>query len=471
MFSAMNDTYDYIVCGAGSAGSVVAARLAEHPDIRVLLIEAGGVDDAPSVEVLGGSSSINAMVWARGHKHDWDHFAFESGDMAWGYESILRLYQRIEDWHGEPDDAYRGLGGPVFVQPAPDPSPIAPAMIEGARSVGIPRYENPNGRMMEGAGGAALADLRVRDGQRLSAFDSYVTPRMDQPNLTVLTSAVVTRVTCRGTRATGVEILHGGIRRVIAATMEIVLSLGTVHTPKVLMHSGIGDAGQLRRVGIPIVQHLPGVGQNFQDHIAVPCAWEYQDVLPPRNNGSEATFTWKSDPDLDTPDLQTYLFEAPPGTPEPNAWTLFAGVVRTKSRGAIRLTSPNPTDPVEIYANHMGHPDDLKAAVACVELCREIGNSTPLRPFTRREIAPGNLRGSDLIQFVREQVRPYSHASSTAKMGRDAMAVVDSHLRVYGIHGLRIADASIMPRVTTGNTMAPCMIIGERAAGILRGTH
>ena len=226
LISELKPHYDFIVCGSGSSGSVVARRLAENTDVSVLLLEAGGSDDMPSIleanqwpmnlgserdwsfqsqpnprlngrsiplsmgKVLGGGSSINIMVWARGHKNDWDFFASEAGDPAWNYESVLNIYRRIEDWHGAPDPKYRGTGGPVFVEPAPDPNPVAPAMVEGARSVGIPSFENQNGRMMEGEGGASIIDIRARDGKRESVFRSYTFPYMDRPNLTVLTHAL-----------------------------------------------------------------------------------------------------------------------------------------------------------------------------------------------------------------------------------------------------------------------------------------
>jgi choline dehydrogenase len=513
--SSLKSHYDFIVCGSGSSGSVVARRLAENPDVSVLLLEAGGSDDMPSVteagrwfenlgterdwnfvaqpnphlkgrslalnmgKVLGGGSSINVMAWARGHKNDWDFFASESGDPAWNYESVLNIYRQIEDWQGAPDPTRRGSGGLVFVQSAPDPNPIAPAMVGGARSIGIPTFDSNNGRLMEGAGGASILDLRVRDGKRLSVFQTYAFPHMDRPNLTVLTHALVTKLTLEGKRATGVEIAFDGKIQRITAGLEVVLSLGAIHTPKVLMLSGIGDQAELQRLGISVVQHLPGVGQNFQDHFGIGCIWEYQQPLTPRNNGGEATFFWKSNPGLDTPDLQTCQGELPFSSPETAArfnppaasWTLFGGVVRPKSRGQIRLTGPNPDDAVQIDANTLSHPDDLKAGIVCVELCREIGNSAALRPFTKREVMPGNLRGAELQDFVRDGASTYFHQTCTAKMGRDSMSVVDAQLKVYGIENLRIADGSIMPRVTTGNTMAPCIIIGERAAEALRNEH
>src|ERR1700719_3610021 len=266
--SELRPHYDFIVCGSGSSGSVVARRLAENPDVSVLLLEAGGDDDLPEVmraeqwpanlgserdwnfatqpnphlngraipysmgKVLGGGSSINVMAWARGHKNDWDYFASEAGDKAWSYESVLNIYRRIEDWHGAPDPEYRGTGGPASVQPAPVPNPYPPAALEGARSVGIPTFENQNGRMMEGEGGAAILDLRVRDGYRQSVFRSYVFPYLDRPNLTVLTGALVTRLTfdqVERKRVTGVEFSRNGHIHRVGAGSEVVLSLGAIH--------------------------------------------------------------------------------------------------------------------------------------------------------------------------------------------------------------------------------------------------
>ena len=509
--TALRPRYDFIVCGAGSSGSVVARRLAEDPDVSVLLVEAGGDDGLPAVteagqwptnlgsdrdwgfraapnprlngrsipmsmgKVLGGGSAVNVMIWARGHRADWDFFAHEAGDQAWGYDAVLDIYRRIEDWHGPADPAYRGIGGPVFVQPAPEPCPLAPATLTGARSIGIPTFESPNGRMMEGPGGAAISDIRARNGKRESIFRSYTYPLMDRPNLTVLTEALVTRIAFDGNRAAGVEINYRGSTLVIGAESEVVLSLGTIHTPKVLMYSGVGDEAELRANGIPVRQHLPGVGRNLQDHVALYCVWQDQVPLPPRNNMAESTVYWTMS-DSDTPDVFICQAEAPITPSEenvaryglpPSGWSLAAGVAHPNSRGSLHLTGPNPHDPIHIDANTFADPSDLKTAIAGVELCREIGNSPPLRPFVSREVMPGNLKGPDLEDFVRDAASSYWHSSGTAKMGHDADSVVDASLRVYGIENLRVADASIMPRITTGNTMAPCVIIGERAAEMI----
>jgi choline dehydrogenase-like flavoprotein len=509
--SELKTHYDFIVCGSGSSGSVVAGRLAQNPDASVLLLEAGGDDETPSViearqwiknigserywqfqaepnrwlngraislgmgKGLGGGSSINAMIWARGHKSDWDFFASETGDPAWSYESVLNIYRRIEDWHGAPDPKFRGVGGPVFVQPKPDSSPVARAFVDGIRSVGIPIFENQNGRMMEADGGASIPDMRIRDGKRQSVFRSYVFPYMDRPNLTVLSHALVTRLTFNGKRATGVEISWDGRTHRIRAGREVIMSLGAMNTPKVLMQSGIGDQTELRRFRIPVVQHLPGVGRGFQDHPVAACVWECSEPLPP-DVAPDAVLFWKSDSRLASPDFQILQGvlnvedAAKLGLPM-SGWTLLGNVVQPKSRGHIRLTGPDPDDPIQIEANLLCEPHDRKSLLECVKLCREIGNLEALRPFLKREVLPGKLKQTTLEEYIRNGAISFWHQTSTAKMGRDAMSVVDGNLKVYGVDNLRIADGSIMPRVTTGNTMAPCVIIGERATELLQAAY
>jgi choline dehydrogenase len=276
-----------------------------------------------------------------------------------------------------------------------------------------------------------------------------------------------------------VEIYHGGKTKQIRAGLEVVLSLGAINTPKVLMQSGVGDQTELARLGIPVIQHLRGVGQNFQDHPAIWCVWEYPALFPPPNTPLESVMFWSSGNGSQGPDFFSCQTGVPKGTPETTAkfglpesgWSFAGGISHPKSRGRVSLTGPNPLDPVRIEANTLSDPDDLKAAIACVERLREVANSVPLRPFVKRGVMPGNLKGGELESFVRDAVTTYWHEACTAKMGRDDESVVDAKLKVYGVENLRIADGSIMPRITTANTMAPCVIIGERGAEILKADH
>jgi choline dehydrogenase len=506
--------YDFVVCGAGSSGCVIARRLAENPEISVLLLEAGASDELPSVtdaelwqtnlggatdwafqtepnahlggralilsmgKVLGGGSSINVMAWSRGHKSDWDSFATESAEQAWSYKSVIEIYRRVEDWQGAADPERRGTGGPIYVQPAVDPTPSGSAILEAATALGVARFDSPNGQMMEQPCGAARSEFTIRDGIRQSVFRSYTFPYMDRPNLTVLTEATVRRVTIHGKRASGVEFSYRGEVRHVAAGAEVVLSLGAIHTPKVLMLSGIGDHRHLRDHGIPVVEHLAGVGRNLQDHLGVTCVWESPRAWPAHQAGDAVIF-WPSNDGRNAPEWFAYQGSKPFATPEHVArfglpgtgWMLHGALSRPTSRGLVELRSADPTDDVRIVHNALSDPRDLEGAMRCVETLRELGNSAPLRPYANREIMPGKMAGADLRIFVRGGAMSFWHPSGTAKMGKDPCAVVDGRLKVYGIDRLRVADASIMPTVTIGNTMAPCVIIGERAATEMKAAN
>ena len=507
--------FDFVVCGSGSSGSVIAGRIAENRDVEVLLIEAGGNDCSASVteaaswmtnigserdwcfsaepnprlngrrlhlamgKGLGGGSSMNGMMWARGHRSDWDLLAVATGDPGWSYNSILKIYRRIEDWHGAPDRERRGVGGPVFVQAVPNPPLIALAFKDAAKSCGIPCYADANGEMMELERGCALLNVTVRGSRRVSIFRSYTGDVADKPNLTVLHDATVTRLLCRGKRVTGVEFSCDGETYTANAGLQVVVSLGAINTPKLLMQSGIGPDEELKRHGIPIVQHLPGVGQNFQDHFNVAGSlWEAKEPLPFGANGGGATAFWNGDTKVDAPNFQLIQALIPYVSDDArkidlprNTWSILPIVLQPESRGWIRLTGPNPSDGLEIDAGFLNEPADFKMALDCLAFSRAIGNSPALRGLSGPEALPGSLPSRELDNFIRSAIMPQWHPCGTAKMGNDALSVVDSHLQVYGIDGLMIADAAVLPRIPTGNTMAPCVVIGERASEILRAKH
>ncbi len=508
---ARSTEFDVIICGAGTSGSVIARRLTENRDIKVLLLESGDKSYTPTIteavrwpenlasdhdwmfhaegepglggrsllmsmgRVVGGSSSINAMIWARGHKEDWDHYAEESGDPSWNYENILKIYQRIEDYRGNADTE-RGSQGPVKVFQPADPHPVAPALVEAAASVGIPTFANPNGLMMQERNGAAISDVRADGKTRITIYDSYLRPVDHRENLTLLTNANVHRVVVHNGRATGVDVLVEGKLQRFRASEHVVLCSGAINTPRILLQSGIGNSEEIRRFGIDVVNHLPGVGENLQDHICFPSIFQFKSEMPARGNGSEATLYASIGSECASPDVIMCQGEFPICSPElahandipANAWSLVAGLARPHSRGQVKLRQADPLSDILLRLNTLSHPDDVRLAKQIVELCRDIGDQPALRSLTQRQVLPGGKYGSDIDEFVKLSGVPFWHQTCTAKMGRDEMSVVDSRLKVYGIENLTVADGSIFPRIPTGNTMAPCVIVGERAADILQ---
>ncbi len=500
-------TYDYIVVGAGSAGCVVAARLSEDASCRVLLLEGGGPDDHPDVKdptkwptlfygaldwgwktaplrscfnridhlprgkMLGGCHSHNANAWVRGHHTDYDSWAY-SGCPGWSWADVLPVFKKIEDWHGPASDL-RGTGGPIYVSPPVDPNPLATAFIEGGREVGLPVLDDINVPEMLGVG---YFNLTVKDGKRFSVVDGYLRPALQRPNLTVMTHAETDRLLMNGTRCTGVEFRHDGQVQQAHATSEVILSAGVIGSPRILLLSGIGPEKDLRPLGIPVVSDLKGVGRNLQDHaLLAGLVYECNGSLPPpRNNGAESTLWWKSDSRLLGPDIQPVFIEFPlaspelaPQLPSDQCYTLSPSVVRPASRGTVTLASSDPSAAPIIDVNFLSREADLKAMLVAVELCREIGASAAFKPFRAREVMPGPLGRTDMTDFIRNSVSTYFHPTSTCKMGHSPMCVVDHELKIHGLDGLRIADASIMPNITSGNTNAPSVMIGEQAAALL----
>jgi choline dehydrogenase len=423
-------------------------------------------------KVLGGGSSINVSTWSRGHRSDWDYFAAEAQEMSWSYESVRDLYvNAIEAWVGEPDDL-RGRHGTVHVQPASNPHSFALAVLEAAEATGVSRFANANGRMMEASHGCSVLDETIYEGRRQSVYRAYLHPRRSDANLTIATNIAVNRIIFEGDRAVGVECLANGRKYEFRAEIEVILSLGAINTPRVLMQSGVGDADHLHALGIPVVSNLPAVGDKLHDHVSFGCNWGASNEELPAIPRSQIACFWKTDDGLDSPDAYAYAkggstltsenavrFSLPPAT-----WSLVVGV-RLQGRGKLRLTGRDISKPMRIHTGFLSAPGDLARVIAAAERAREIGNQHPLAAFRSKGVVPGRLSPSDLEAYLRRGLGTFWHQCGTARMGSDPKSsVVDGRLRVHGIEGLRIADASVIPRVTSGNTMAPCIVVGELAA-------
>ncbi len=488
----------------------MARRLIDGTDATVLLLEAGGseegvgsisnpaqwpenigsrydwayrYDPSPHVlhrsiplslgKVLGGSGSINGMLWARGHRADYDGWA-ALGNPGWDFGSVLPLFKRSEDWEDRGNDV-RGSGGPIRVERARHLHPVAAAFIHASMSCGMPYLDDLN--VPEPAGVGPM-NLNVRHGVRCGPASAFLRPVMGRPNLTVLTAAKAVRLRFTGTRCTGLDIRIDSEERSVEAGTEVVLCAGAIHTPRLLLLSGIGSPADLERVGIAMVLDLPGVGGNLQDHAQVRgLCFEARCPLPaPNNNRSGSALFWRSGRALARPDLMCLPAQvpmlsediAPPAPIPPNAFLILPCLVRPRSRGHLRLRTADPDGPLEIQPNFLANPADVDALAIGVELALEIASQPAYRELIARWIVPPRRMTRDAtVALVRRAVQSYLHPVGTCAMGPGEDAVVDSELRVRGIEGLRIADASIMPLIPAGSTNAPSIMIGEFVARLL----
>jgi choline dehydrogenase len=507
-------SYDYIVVGAGAAGSVVAGELSKT-GADVLVVESGGVDDAPTISnpsiwfrnvggpldwhlpiaplpqlnnrkfnmalghVLGGGSSINALVWSRGMDIDYDSWE-RSGATGWGFKDVLPMFKAQEDWEGGANE-WRGVGGPIHVRNVHNPHPTSPALIEAARQMGLPVLDDMNGPMRPGAG---YNNMNIAaDGSRVSAARAFLRPNLGRPNITLLLNANVTKVVFEGDRAVGVEIAEGDSVRTVRAVREVILSAGTVHTAQLLMLSGVGNADELKKLGISPIANLRGVGQNLQDHVLLSgVVFKYKGKMPERpadSNATDAKVALSSGLSSHPADIQLVLEQLSIATPEAAArfgappkegFTIAPALVQPTSRGQVRLVSANWRDAPLLESNYLGTDHDLGAILRAIEAARELGRQKAFDDIREAEVIPGPSATSrqDLTDLARTAAASFGHAVGTAKMGADADAVVDSNLRVHGVRGLRVADASVMPSIVAAPTNPASVMIGGRAAAMIK---
>lgn len=520
--SAVGGTVDVVVVGGGSAGCVLANRLSADPAVSVLLVETGpdhrgvpAILDAgrwvsllggpydhgyvhaptdrvhgrtvpiPRGRVLGGSSSINAMLWYRGHRSDYDAWEAQ-GATGWNYDTLLPCFRRSEDWEGGAT-AFRGAGGPLRIETSQDPHPVATALITGAAELGLPVVADANAESNEGATLANLTVRRRADGgvERWSTARGYLEPVLDRPNLTVLTGSAVHRVVLRNGRAVGVEHVVGRELRTTSATTGVVLTAGALDTPRLLMLSGIGDPEQLRPLGIDVAVGLPGVGDRYADHpLLMGMTFRARGPLGPvRDNGGGAMLNWRSSfagtgRTGTGPDLHAFVVQGPHAGPAVRAthdvsgdvFAVSPGLMGSRSTGHVRLRSADPGADLEVQPNYLAEPDDLAALVESMDTVHDLLETSGYRALSSGPVAPDRRLDHDgKVEFVRRSLDTFFHSSGTAAMGTSDRAVVDPQLRVHGVEGLWVADASVFPSIPSCNTQAPVVAVAERAADLIAG--